>query len=354
MKQLLKSYFKQILSVLLVLFFLVIQACGEKSKETNTTDKTTYIDTISVEAQTVELKELSLSKTFSGSLEGEEQANIIAKIPETITKIKVKVGDYVKTGSVLFELNKAGASSMFFQAQAAYLNAEKDFERMQNLLKEGAVSQQAFDGAQTLYEVARANFDAARSTVEITSPLSGIVTSINVNLGDLANPQLPMATVANISRMKAIFNVGESDVPSFFVGQQTQIYSEMNPELIQTGKILQLSKSASIQSRTFEMQAIFSNTQDRWFKPGMFCRVNVNMKTRKDALVIPLSAIVKENNAEGIFVINDGKSYYKKITSGLSDGKNVEVLSGLKSGDKIVTLGMNNLKDGTVVIVTNK
>jgi RND family efflux transporter MFP subunit len=163
-----------------------------------------------------------------------------------------------------------------------------------------------------------------------------------------------MATVANISRMKAIFNVGESDVPSFFVGQQTQIYSEMNPELIQTGKILQLSKSASIQSRTFEMQAIFSNTQDRWFKPGMFCRVNVNMKTKKNTLVIPLSAIVKENNAEGIFVINDGKSYYKTITSGLSDGKNVEVLSGLKSGDKIVTLGMNNLKDGTVVIVTNK
>lgn len=354
MKQLLKSYFKQILSVLLVLFFLVIQACGEKPKEIGTTDKTTYIDTISVEAQTVELKELALSKTFSGSLEGEDQANIIAKIPETITKIKVKVGDYVKAGSVLFELNKSGASSLFYQAQAAYLNTEKDLQRMQNLLKEGAVSQQAFDGAQTLYEVAKANFEAARSTVEITSPLSGIVTAINVNLGDLANPQLPMATVANIGRMKAVFNVGESDVPSFFVGQQAQIYSEMNPELIQTGKILQISKSASIQSRTFEMQAIFSNTQDRWFKPGMFCRVNVNMKTRKDALVIPLSAIVKENNAEGIFVINDGKSYYKTITSGLSDGKNVEVISGLKAGDKIVTLGMNNLKDGTVVIVTNK
>jgi len=179
-----------------------------------------------------------------------------------------------------------------------------------------------------------------------------VVTAINVNLGDLANPQMPMATVANIGRMKAIFNVGESDVPSLFVGQTVNIYSEINPELIQTGKINQLSKSASIQSRTFEMQAIFSNTQDRWFKPGMFCRVAVDMKSKKNALTIPLSAVVKSGGTDGVYIINDEKSYLKTVTLGLSDGKNVEVISGLKSGDKIVTLGMNNLKDGTIVVVT--
>jgi len=354
MKQILYSSISKIFGVLMLITLFVIQACGEKPKETDAKDKTIYTDTISVEAQIVEPKELALSKSFSGSLEGEEQANIIAKIPETITKIRVKVGDYVKSGSILFELDKGGAASQFYQAQAAFLNAEKNYQRMQNLLKEGAVSQQAFDGVQTQYEVAKANFDAARSTVEITSPLSGVVTAINVNLGDLANPQLPMATVANIGRMKAVFNVGESDVPSFFVGQQTKIYSEMNPDMIQTGKITQLSKSANIQSRTFEIQSTFSNTQDRWFKPGMFCRVAVDMKSKKDALTIPLSAVVKSGNADAVYIINDSKSYLKTITLGLSDGKNVEVISGLKSGDKIVTLGMNNLKDGTVVVISNK
>jgi len=128
----------------------------------------------------------------------------------------------------------------------------------------------------------------------------------------------------------------------------------MKPDVIQSGKIFQLSKSADIQSRTFEIQAMFSNTQDRWFKPGMFCRVTVNMKTRKDALAIPLAAIVKENNSEGVYLITDNKAYFKIITIGMSDDKYVEVNSGLKSGDKIVTLGMNNLKNGTVVIVSNK
>ena len=354
MRQIFQSRYKLVSLTILVLTLLVIQACGEQPEDANTTDRTTYTDTISVEAQTVELKELTLSKTFSASLEGEEQANIIAKLPERIVKINVKVGDYVKLGAILFELDKGGASSMFYQAQAAFLNAQKNFERMQNLLKVGAVSQQAFDGAQTQYEVAKANFDGARSTVEITSPLSGIVTAINVNIGDMANPQFPMATVANISRMKAVFNVGEVDVPGFYVGQSTQIYSDMNPEVIQTGKIFQLSKSANIQSRTFEMQAMFTNTRDKWFKPGMFCRVSVNIKTKKDALVIPLSSIIKENKIDGVYIIDNGSAQFKPITSGTNDGKFVEILSGLNVGDKIVTLGMNNLKNGTVVIVSNK
>ena len=325
-----------------------------KMQKTTTTDKTTYTDTVSVETYSVETKEFSISKTFSGTLEGEEQANIIAKIAERIMNINARVGDYVKAGDILVELDKSGAQSQFYQAQAAYLNAQKNLARMQNLIKVGAVSQQAFDAAETQFEVARANFDAAKGTVEITSPLSGIVTAINVNIGDLANPQFPMATVANIGRMKAVFNVGEVDLPSFYVGQTTQIYSDMNPEVIQTGRIVQLSKSANIQSRTFEMQAVFTNTQEKWFKPGMFCRVSVNMKTKKDALVIPLASIIKENRIDGVYVINDGSALFTPVAVGINDGKFVEILSGLKAGDKIVTLGMNNLKDGTVVIVSNK
>jgi len=355
MKYLSNNWIRQIAGLMILLAVFVFQACGDKSKgDGKTKDLTTFTDTITVEATTVSASELAISKTFSASLEFDEQANVIAKIPERIMKIRVKVGDYVKAGTILFELDKGGAQSQFYQAQAAFLNAEKNFQRMQNLLKEGAVSQQAFDGVQTLYEVAKAYFDAARSMVEITSPISGLVTAINVNLGDLANPQMPMGTVANIGNMKAKFNVGEADVPSLYSGQATQVYSELNPDLVKTGKIYQISRSANIQSRTFEVQTIFQNTQDRWFKPGMFCKVVVNMKSRKDAIVLPMSAIIKSGDTEGVYVINEGKSYLKTVTTGLNDGKDVEIVSGLKTGDKVVTLGSNNLKDGTVVNVSNK
>jgi len=354
MKQILNNWLTDLKITGIVFSVLIIQSCGENTKENSATDKTEYIDTVSVEAEKIQSRELILSKTFSCSLEGEEQANITSKIPERIMEIKVKVDDFVNAGTVLFELDKGGASSQFYQSQAVFLNAQKDLERMNNLFNEGAVSRQALDQTQTGFEVAKANFEAAKSTVEITSPLSGIVTSINVNIGNIANPAMVMATVANLSRMKAKFNVGEIDVPNFYAGQPAEIYSDMSPDLIQTGKVFQISKSANIQSRTFEMQAMFSNTRDRWFKPGMFCRVRVNMKSKKDALTIPLSSVYKENNTDGVYVVNGDKVLFKAITTGMSDGKFTEVTSGLKAGDVVVTLGMSNLKDGTVVIISNK
>lgn len=352
MKKFFKNHFTALTVTSSLVLVSMLNACGEKAQESNP-PKTEYTDTVSVEAEVVKLSELNISRSFSGTLEGEEQANIVSKIPERIVGIKVSVGEHIQAGTVMFELDKGGASSQFYQSQAVFLNAQKDYERMKNLFNEGAVSRQALDQTQTGYEVAKANFDAAKNTVEITSPISGVVTAINVNIGEIANPAIVMATVANISRMKAKFNVGESEVPSFYTGQQVQIYSEMNPDVIQSGKIFQLSKSANVQSRTFEMQAIFSNTNDRWFKPGMFCRVNVNLKTKKDARVIPLAAVVKSNNTNGVYLINDNKSFYKSITTGITDGKLIEVVSGLNVGDKIVTLGMNNLKDGTVVVISN-
>jgi multidrug efflux pump subunit AcrA (membrane-fusion protein) len=78
------------------------------------------------------------------------------------------------------------------------------------------------------------------------------------------------------------------------------------------------------------------------------------MKTKKDALVIPLASIIKENRIDGVYTINNGSALFTPVTVGINDSKFVEILSGLKAGDEIVTLGMNNLKDGTVVIVSNK
>jgi RND family efflux transporter MFP subunit len=354
MKKILKNYLCILFISGITIAVLILQSCGNKTQEDNPADRTNYTDTVSVEAEKIKLRELNLLKTFSGTLEGEEQANIISKIPERIMGIKIRVDQYVKAGEVMFELDKGGASSQYYQSQAVFLNAQKDYDRMKNLFNEGAVSKQALDQAETGFEVAKANFEAAKSTVEITSPLSGIVTAINVNIGDIANPAVVMATVANIFRMKAKFNAGEIDVPGFYVGQPVNIYSELNPELVMEGKVTQISRSADIQSRTFEVRATFTNTKDKWFKPGMFCRVNVNLKTKKESLTVPVVSLVKNNNSSGVFVVNDGKAVFQNIKEGMSDGKYVEVVSGLNAGDVVVTVGMNKLKNGTVVIVTNK
>lgn len=333
---------------------VILGGCSKKQENNSSIDRTVYTDTISVEAAKATMSDIKVSKTFSANLEGQDQANLYSKIPERITEIKVKVGDYVRKGQLVIGIDKSGASSQFFQAQAAFLNSQRELDRMKSLYEAGAVSKQMLDGIQTQHDVSKANFDAARSTVEIVSPLNGYVTALNVNIGDLANPGTVLATIADIKQMKALFNVGEADAEGFFVGQTAEVYSELKPDLIKTGKIYQISKSAQISSRTFEMRAMFPNSSDNWFKPGMFCKVNVQLKTQKGSLTIPNQAIMTTNNSTGVFVVIDNKSTYKNIKTGVTDGKVTEVLSGLQNNDMVVTLGMNQLKDGTVVRLNNK
>jgi RND family efflux transporter MFP subunit len=224
---------------------------------------------------------------------------------------------------------------------------------MKALYQEGAISQQMLDGVQTQYEVVKANFESAKNTVELTAPISGVVTAVNVNVGDLANPGMILVVIAKIENMKALFNVGENDVAGIFNGQSADVFSELNPDVIKKGKIVQISKSANVQSRTFDIKTLFTNTGDKWFKPGMFCRVNVSMKDLKGILAVPYSSVIKDNNSTGVYVISNGKSSFRNITTGISDGENIEVLSGLKEGEEIVTLGMNKLKEGTIVRISN-
>jgi RND family efflux transporter MFP subunit len=344
---------KYFFSLFILLFVLFVSGCGKNGK-TDPPEKTAYADTVSVATTKVAKKDIKFVKSYSSTLEGEDQGNIISKIPERITEINVKPGQYVSKGSVVIGIDKAGASSQFYQARAGYMNSAKDLERMKALYQEGAISQQMLDGAQTQYEVVKANYEGAKNTVELTAPLSGIVTAVNVNVGDLANPGMVLVVIAKIDNMKALFNVGENDVAGIFTGQSADVFSELKPDMIKKGKIVQISKSANVQSRTFDIKAQFNNTGDKWFKPGMFCRVNVELKSQRGITAVPYASVIIDNNSTGVFVISNGKASFRNITVGISDGVNIEVLSGLKEGEEIVTLGMNKLKEGTIVhVATN-
>jgi len=125
-----KSLLK-ILTIPLIIFIVI--GCQSKTEEKNDAKDVLELDTIAVNAVKVEYREMTLSKSYSGSLEGEEQAYVVSKITERIVGIKVRVGDYVDKGKLLVELDKVGATSQYYQAEAGYLNSKKDLERMQAL-----------------------------------------------------------------------------------------------------------------------------------------------------------------------------------------------------------------------------
>ncbi len=327
--------------------------CGSKSKVEPTKTDPFTLDTVPVKVMHIKKGEIKLVKTYTGTLEGERQANIIAKISERITAIRVKVGDAVKAGEILVILDKSGVTSQYYQAQAGFLNAEKDLNRMKALYEAGAISQQLLDGTNTAYEIAKANFDAAQASVELSAPIEGEVTAVNSNIGDLSVPGLPLVTIADIRKMKVIFSVGEGDLPNFAVGQGAVVYSELRPEIIKNGSIIQISKSADVLSRSFDLKATFFNTSDSWFKPGMFCRVNVDLQRHSAVFTVPNPALINGQNVSSLYVINNGRANLVKVKTGINDGNFTEITEGLKEGDVVVTLGMNNLKHGSIVHITD-
>jgi RND family efflux transporter MFP subunit len=331
---------------------LLAAGCGASNKEPPAPSRAGSGQVVPVQVGVAARTNLAVTKTYSGTLEGEDQANIVAKVPERITAIRASVGSATTANQVLITLDKSGASSQYFQAEAAYRNAGKTLERMKSLYEEGAVSQQTLDGAQTGFDVARANFDGARSTVELTTPIAGVVTAVSASVGDLATPGAPLMTIARIGRMKIIFNMTEADMVHLAAGQPVSVYSEARPDQQVEGRVIQLSRSADVGSRTFEVKALFPNTRDGWFKPGMFCKVRVLVAARDSALVVPTAAVQSDGASSRVFVIRNGRAYQRPVQQGAATDRDTEILEGIAPDDTVATVGVNNLRDSIAVQVT--
>ncbi len=341
-----------LIPVLALAALALMGGCGKADKSAEAKPANSGAEVVPVETARVERQSLAVTKNYTGSLEGEAQANIVAKISERVTAINGTVGQSVQRGRTVIALDKSGTTSQYFQAEANYKNAEKNLERMEALLLEGAISQQLLDATQTAFDVARANFEAARSAVELVSPISGVVTALNVNLGDLAQPGAVLATVADIHRMKVIFSINEADVMQLAAGQSVEIWSEGGPEGRVQGKIVQISRSADVRSRSFEIKALFPNTADQWYRPGMFCKVAVTISPRSNTLVVPAAAILSDGLTSRVYKVVGGRAIPQPVRTGISDGARVEILEGVTEQETVVTTGATNLRDSSLVAVT--
>jgi membrane fusion protein (multidrug efflux system) len=204
------------------------------------------------------------------------------------------------------------------------------------------------------FDIARANFDAARGSVELTSPIAGVVTAVNVSMGDLATPGAVLATVAKIERLKVTFNINETDVTYLSLGQKVKVWLESKPDTQADGSIIQLSKSADVRSRTFEIKAMFANSRDRWFKPGLYCKVAIGIAPQSRSVLVPNVALLGDGVTNRVFLIRNGRAYQRTVKAGMTDGQRTAILQGLAAGDTVAAVGVTNLQDSSTVNVVQR
>lgn len=339
-------------AILVVIFSVLSCGGGHKNKsisEQNNGLRIQYVDTIPVQIYKVEPYSVAITVTFVATLSGIDQANVVAKISEIITKQLVHVGDVVKRGQTVVELDKGGSESSYYQSKATYEKSRLNFDRMKALYKDGAISLQSLDAARTEYQIDSVNFIASAKQVDVEAPISGVVTSTNFSIGDLSSTGGSLMVVSDLKKMKASFFVDPSQLSLIQDMQQVRIFSDLNPKIRAVGKVSEVSKSGDPLTRKFKIQTEFDNTKDIYFLPDMFVKVEVDLKTPDSSLAIPQVALVPYEDQVGVYVVENGKSVFKVVETGLTNSDMTEVLTGLNEGEEVVVRGQNSLQTGTPV-----
>jgi RND family efflux transporter MFP subunit len=270
-----------------------------------------------------------------------------------VKKIFAQVGDYREAGSPLIQVDDEIKQADFEKAQVNYDRAKKDMERYASLRSEQAATEMQKDNAFQTFKVAEAQYILARRQLRdtrITSPISGIVTARNVDIGSMVADKMVVANVVDISRLKVKLNVSEFDAFRLKAGDRVDVTTDVYPGVTFEGKITTISAKAD-DGHTYPVEITLENSKTHPLRAGMFGRVNFVSVTETEALAIPREALLGSMKAPQVFVVDRGLARKRDIVVGSAVGTDLMVLSGLRSGETVVVNGQNNLKDSVAVDV---
>jgi RND family efflux transporter MFP subunit len=305
---------------------------------------------VPVRVEVAALGTLDRTLQFSGTIEGEEQSVIVSRVMETVREIPVRVGERVSQGQVVARLDDSNPQAMYRQTKATLDNAKMDYERMQALFDQGAVSRQALDQAKLGYDVAQSNFAAASELIVLRSPVKGEVVRIQLQPGEIASPGMPLVTVAASKEVRVKFSVSAEERRQIAPQQAARIHLIGADSMGLAAVVNKVEDAADPQTRLFEV-TVKSDNSDGRLRPGMLVSVEVIIEERQGVLSVNNEAFVSNRAGEAqIYVAGaDGRAALRTVKLGLRSPDRSECVSGLSEGDRVVVFGQNLLSDGAAV-----
>jgi RND family efflux transporter MFP subunit len=332
--------------MILGLAALAIASCGGGNQETVVEEKA-----VSVTVAPASISDIAISRTYTGTLEGWRQARIYASIPEAVVELPVKEGSEVQAGQAVIILDKGGSASRVRQAEAVYQEAKDNFDKMSRLYQQGAISEQTYNNLRTNLDVAKANYEAARQQVELTSPITGLLTDLSVNIGQYVPLGTPLATVAQTDRMRLTIFVDGRSASFLREGQDARVSvaAVAATDSDFEGTVTEVARSADPETRLFRVELRIDNN-DRKLSPGMFARATIVVRELDDVLTIPREALFFTEGLAKVFTIDDScRAREQSIEVGESTLEKYQVVSGLNSGENVIVLGRNLVESGGLV-----
>jgi RND family efflux transporter MFP subunit len=348
--------------ILTLFLSLVLINCSDKKEKADTA--TTSVNV------TIATPSSQLGGAFfsaSGQIETEQFANISTRMMGYVSKIHVNVGDEVKKGQLLININnsdieakKAQAKAGLRQAESVFKIAEKDYRRFKKLYEQNSASQKEFDDFTTRYEIAKAQVESATqlqneiiamlSYSNIRAPFSGVITSKNINIGDMANPGNTMFSLETPGKYVATALVPETNIIYIKKGESVRVFIKSTNDEIQ-GTVSEVSTSSQNTGGQYLVKVSLINDNQIKLYSGMFVSTSFPLKNgTNNNIIVPKSALVYRGQLTGVYTVSElNTAILRWLKVGKIIGENVEVLTGLTKDEKFIVSADNKLYNGVKI-----
>lgn len=290
-----------------------------------------------------------------GTVKANESVSLTTQQSDVIRGIYFEDGEVVEKGKLLISLNDQEEKARANELEINLQEAKRQLKRITNLAKESVASEQLLDEQQAKVKALSAQLDVANtriSELELRAPFSGKLGIRNVSIGAYVGPNDVITTLDDLQQVKVDFDVSENHLPSVADGQQVSAVSVAYPGEVFVGKINTVDSRVNPITRSIRIRAIIDNP-DLKLRPGMLLQINLQKRVLS-ALVLPEKAIIPNEDQQFVFVIENGKAIQKEVKLGIRRPGKVQVVSGLTSGDIVVTEGALRLRNGSPVTILSE
>lgn len=302
----------------------------------------------------VVMKEQSLTDGLfvSGSVIPDEQVDLSFETSGKITAIHFREGARVVKGQLLAKINDAPLQAELRRLEAQLKLFQDRMYRQNALLEKEAVSQEAFQEAQTNLATLQAEIDMVKAKIaqtELRAPFDGVLGLREVSQGTYASPTTTVAKLTKTNPLKIEFAVPERYAGMLMPGNELKFSVEGDLEE-RSAKLYATDSHVDSDTRTYTVRALYDNSDGK-LVPGRYVNVSLTTQEFDKTIAVPSQAIISEMGIDKVFVYHSGKAEPVEITKGLRTDKYVQVLRGLSIGDTVITTGIMQLRVGQKVIL---
>lgn len=345
----------KVIGITITVLAVIIAILLHNKSQIAAKSKNDKIEAYPVTVTTVGNENISNTLELVGTITANNDVAIVSEAAGRVTRVYAQVGDYKSAGSILFQLDDELKLAAFKTAESNYQKTKKDLERYEVLYKNNSVTDAQYEGARLAFQAAEGQYIFAKreySDTKITTPISGIVTSKMVDIGNYVNKNTPVANVVDISKLKVKLNVGEKDAFKLKNGDEVHVFTDVYPGVEFKGRIESISSKGD-DAHTYPVEITLPNSKEKPLKAGMFGKIEFVSIKDSESLVIPREALVGSIKDAKVYVVNNGIAQLRNVTIGSAYESFLEIKGGINSGEQIVVNGQNNLQDSDKVIIRN-